>query len=264
MGDVEDQRNVFEFLCDRLDSQESFTKDELGAVTDWSPASLNTYWSKQFRPFVRKVGGNEFRVTEGFRPFATWEKFRQHVTQVRQVTATDYTYREYANVLIYEFFMPLTNEPALRGTLDNLFYKDTILSKLRSIGVVELNEQLKREDGESDEQYLDRICGWISEAKLFVGYSISHVSGRFRGAELATRKQAAEIEKRQRYLVDETTAVTRFIFPCKEDEVERVRWFFNALFVESIIEVVNGEDEIWMVESGMRSRLHIWRVEAAE
>jgi hypothetical protein len=25
--------------------------------------------------------------------------------------------------------------------------------------------------------------------------------------------------------------------------------------------VVNGEAEIWMVESGVRTRLHIWRVE---
>ena len=264
MGDVEDQRNVFEFLCDRLDSQESFAKQELGEVTEWSQSSLNTYWSKQFRPFVRSVGGGQFRVTEGFRPFATWEKFRQHVTQVRQVTATDYTRREYENVLIFEFFMPLTNEPALRGTLDNLFYKDALLSKLRSIGPAELGEQMARNDGESDDEYLERICAWISGSKLFVGYSISHVSGRFRSAELVTREEAAEIEKRRRYLVDETTAVTRFIFPCEEDEVERVRWFFNALFVESIIEVVNGEDEIWMVESGMRSRLHIWRVEAAD
>ena len=63
-----------------------------------------------------------------------------------------------------------------------------------------------------------------------------------------------------RYLIDETTAIVRFIFPCDEDE-EAVRWFFNTLFVESIIQVVNGEAEIWMVESGMQNRLHIWRVE---
>jgi len=230
-------------------------------VTNWSQSSLDTYWSKQFRPFVRNAGSGLFRVSEAFRPFATWDRFRQHVTQVRRVTATDYTRSEYENVLIYEFFMPLTNEAALRGTLDALFYKDTILSKLRSCPDADLNMQMPRLDGEDDAAYLDRICRWISEH--FVGYSISHVSGRFRSEELATREQAAEIERRTRYLIDETTAVTRFIFPCNEENVERVRWFFHTLFVESVIDVVNGEDEIWMVESGLRNRLHIWRVNTA-
>lgn len=61
--------------------------------------------------------------------------------------------------------------------------------------------------------------------------------------------------------MDETTAVTRFIFPC-EDKAEAaiVSYFFHELFVKGIIQVVNGEDEIWMVESGMENRLHIWRV----
>jgi hypothetical protein len=35
----------------------------------------------------------------------------------------------------------------------------------------------------------------------------------------------------------------------------------GVLFVQSIVQVVNGEDEIWMIEGGMRNRLHIWRVE---
>jgi len=45
------------------------------------------------------------------------------------------------------------------------------------------------------------------------------------------------------------------------DDAKLVRWFFGALFVQSITQVVNGEDEIWMVEAGMRHRLHIWRIE---
>jgi len=36
-----------------------------------------------------------------------------------------------------------------------------------------------------------------------------------------------------------------------------VRWSFDNLFVSSILEVVNAEDEIWLVESGMKNRLHI-------
>jgi hypothetical protein len=100
--------------------------------------------------------------------------------------------------------------------------------------------------------------------------------------------QAATVEESgDRYLIDETTAIVRFIFLCGKPhrispapaqdfdipervsddhagvaEADQIRWFFNALFVQSIIQVVNGEAEIWMVESGMRNRLHIWRVEA--
>jgi hypothetical protein len=85
--------------------------------------------------------------------------------------------------------------------------------------------------------------------------------------------------------VDETTAIVRFIFPIGEEKIQKfnpsaayfdeinntdtrdytdeantIRWFFYLLFVQSIVQVVNGEDEIWMVESGMKSKLHIWRV----
>ncbi len=92
-----------------------------------------------------------------------------------------------------------------------------------------------------------------------------HQSAGGLSGDMCTRVQAAEIEKRRRYLIDETTAVTRFIFPCEDpDDAELVRWFFWTLFVKSIIEVVNGEEEIWMVESGMRNRLHIWRVDSSE
>ncbi len=40
-----------------------------------------------------------------------------------------------------------------------------------------------------------------------------------------------------------------------------IRWFFNELFVQSILEVVNGEDEIWLLESGIQNQLHIYKVE---
>ena len=51
-----------------------------------------------------------------------------------------------------------------------------------------------------------------------VGYSISHVSGRFRSGPLLTQQEASAQEKKgRRYLIDETTAVTRFIFPYSSD-----------------------------------------------
>ena len=45
-----------------------------------------------------------------------------------------------------------------------------------------------------------------------------------------------------------------------KDEAARIRWFFYILFVQSIVEIVNGEDEIWLLESGFKNKLHIWRV----
>lgn len=63
----------------------------------------------------------------------------------------------------------------------------------------------------------------------------------------------------RRYLVDETTAVTRFVFPCKPDEGEKVRFLFRELFITPITEQVSGEDEIWVVESGTRNKVHVWK-----
>ena len=234
------------------------------AATGWhKPGTFNTYWSKQLRPFVVGIGGDKFRVSEGFRPFMTWKKFQSHVSQNRLVAA-DYRKREYEHPVIFEFFMPLTNETTLRTTLDALFYKENIEAKLRAIGVNEMTEHLPRSDGEVDEAYLERAASWVADH--FGGYSIYHVDGRFRAWKLATHDEAMERERQgYRYLVDETTAVTRFIFPCsKKTEAELVRYFFEALFTRNIIQLVNAEDEIWMLESGDEHRVHIWRVDASD
>jgi hypothetical protein len=212
MGTLENQDHAFKFLVDHLDSQEAFTQAASKEVTTWSESAFKTYWTKQFKPFVLDLGGGYFRVSEAFRPFTTWERFRQHVTQVRQVSASDYVRSEYDKVLVFEFFMPLTNEAALRTTLDALFFKDTVVAKLKSVDQTELRTHFPAEYGETQVEYLDRVCSWVSDT--FVGYSISHVSGRFKLEQLATHLEAA---KMRRYLADETTAVTRFIFPCRED-----------------------------------------------
>jgi hypothetical protein len=151
-----------------------------------------------------------------------------------------------------------------------------------------LRKHFPENEGEDPEHYLNRTAEWVS--KKFGGYSISQVSGRFKTGPLTTFKDAAGLQAEgSRYLVDETTAVVRFIFPCGKpferkpplnpthfeevgteaaqdpgalEEASHIRWFFGVLFVQSIVEVVNGEAEIWMVESGMRHRLHIWKVES--
>jgi hypothetical protein len=259
MPSDEPQRKALKFFIDHLQSQEPFTKADFETATGWGGSTLGTYWSKQFKPFVVPVGTNRFRVSEGFRPFISWKRFQRHVTQVRPVAA-DYSRLQYDSVIVFEFFMPLTNETQLRMTLDALFFKDTLLSKLKAIGKDKLIQHFAIKVGETDDQYFERILAWIDDH--VGGYSTYHVDGRFRSDRLSTQEEVAKIQKKGcRYLVDETTAVTRFIFPVSDNtEAELVRYFFDALFVQSIIQLVNAEDEIWMVESGMKNRVHIWRV----
>ena len=157
-------------------------------------------------------------------------------------------------VVVLEFYMPLTQESALRRTLDSLFYEDVIVPRLRQIGV----ERLESVFGDADEtSLLERVCRFIDQK--FRGYSIYRVDGRFRSGPLTTLKDAAEISRTGTYLADETTAVCRFVFPCSEGEPAKVRFLFDELFVTAIMEKVKGEEQIWVVESGMRNQIRIWR-----
>lgn len=257
MAADDNQRKVYEFLLAHLETQAPFARQDLEQITTWKGKTFPTYWSKQLKGFVVEVAPDQYRVSDAFRRYARWERFREHVTQVRSVDFTSYEKHEYGLVRVYEFFMPLTNESYLREALDALFFRDTVETRVRSIGVLELARMFPRAESEPDDAYMDRICDWISAR--FVGYSIYHVNGRYRAQPLATRADAGGAPSR--YLVDETTAVARFIFPCESsEEAELVEFFFTNLFVRAIIEVVNGEDEIWMVESGMENRLHRWQV----
>ena len=94
-----------------------------------------------------------------------------------------------------------------------------------------------------------------------MGYSVYHVDGRFRMEALTTELNAAHIQIDGRpYLMDETTAVARFILPCdNEAEAQLVWFFFERLFVDSILQLVNAEAEVWMVETGMLQRVCVWR-----
>jgi hypothetical protein len=281
-------RVVHKFLEEHFRSQEPFTQAALFAGTTWTGQSPKTYWSKQIRQFVTPVDGDKYRVSQAFRRVVRWESFQKHATQMRSMVTDAYTYLTYDNVLIYEFFMPLTNEDLLRSSLDALFYKETLIRGLKTLDPESLKNHFPLEAGETFEEYVTRCAEWLSGR--IGGYSISHVNGRFKAGDLSTFAEAALLQEQGgRYLIDETTAVVRFIFPCgkplerkpplttghfeevgadieldagADEDAANIRWFFGVLFVKSIVEVVNGEAEIWMVESGMRYRLHIWRVES--
>jgi hypothetical protein len=269
------QSRAFEFLKECFQNGTAFTKAEFQQATGWGDVSFKTYFSKQFKRLLLEVSPDQFRVTDVFRKYNTPELFETHIVTQNRKVASDYNTLTYNNLIIFEFFMPLTNEGLLRSTLDALFYKDTILNRLKATDQTALEDHFPKEDGEEDDYYYNRMLNYISNN--FIGYSISHVNGRFRASGLQTiQDSTADFLAGGRYLVDETTAIVRFIFPIgtpadrnfnpsaayfdqinsndssdNTAEANRIRWFFYLLFVQSIVQVVNGEDEIWMVESGI-------------
>jgi hypothetical protein len=276
-AESEQQIKAFEFIQKKFNSQETFTSEEFQIATGYSDVSFKTYSSKQFKGLLIPTGEGHFRVSAVFRQFNSWKKFKDKVVTQNRNLGRSYTEISYENVIIFEFYMPLRNEEYLRHTLDSLFYKDSVLFRLKLIKASELHQTFPKNSTENDEGYFERICEFISHR--FVGYSVNHVNGRFKAADIKTMQEAFKggAAAAERYLVDETTAVVRFIFPINvevepaegdlpvsttqsaEQEANLIRWFFRQLFVQSILEVVNAEDEIWLLETGMRSRLHIWR-----
>ncbi|OLS12167.1 MAG: hypothetical protein RBG13Loki_4233 [Promethearchaeota archaeon CR_4] len=288
MGELpKNQQRIFLFLLDHFKTKESFTKEELlSNAIEWSKSTPDTYFTKIYSPLLVDLEDAKYRVGEIFAKYTSEAKFQKYISQKRN-TRAKYSKLSYSNVIVFEFFMPLAHETTLRQSLDALFYKDTIIPRLKNIiGEFELKKYFPRSETEEDDQYYERVCNWISER--FVGYSINHVSGRFRAEEIKTMTEAVEMQKIwDSYLLDETTAIVKFIFPVGNpvkntipnllnyfpmtqqetekkgldqlnQEANRIRWLFDALFVKTIVELV-GEDQIWMVETGMQNRLHIWR-----
>jgi len=281
---------AFEFLSERYQSQESFTREEFQNYIGWDPSTFDVAFEHSFSPLLVAVNADVFQVSEAFRKYASLKRFQAYVITT-PADLVDYTGYYYDHVIMFEFFMPLRNEAVLKSTLDALFYKDTIMNRLHAEDVETLRTYIAIEPDESQEDYYQRACNWISSK--FTGYSIGHYNGRFKGGRLKTFAEAAQLEQRaSTYIEDETTAIVKFIFPCGgpviktdyatlendaaagisrdlgpgdenvQEEARRIRFFFNLLFVKSILQVVSGEHSIWMLESGLRSRLHIWKVES--
>src|ERR1044072_5425730 len=88
-------------------------------------------------------------------------------------------------VVVLEFYMPLTQEAALRRTLDSLFYEDAVLPRLRQMDRARLESLFGGTDAiESARRFVD---------ERFRGYSIYRVEGRFRSMPLTTIKRAVDI-----------------------------------------------------------------------
>ncbi len=174
--------------------------------------------------------------------------------------------------------MPLSREDRLREALDNLFYRDTIEQRIQEIGISQIREGLQLSTEYTEEKILQLVFDFMEST--LGGYSIYLVNGRYRADVLASRE---EVVSRQfahgPYIVDETTAIVRFILPVETDagkfeygkilepasmaidtkkRAELMRWLFLNFFAETLIRVVQKEDEIWLLESGMRSAFYRW------
>lgn len=266
----ESQRAAFRFLRSRATSGELFSAADIEEVAAWQSGSFATYKTKHLKDYVTTVGAGKFTIAPHFLRLSE-DEFHGIVTQSRKAVAR-FARTVFNAVLRYEFLLPLTNERKLRAALDELFYRDNLAQRANEIGLETLATIVPRELGEHDADYRDRIVAKVGA--LLGGYSIGHVHGRFRVGGLRTHEDAAAVlASRGRYLVDETTAVVRFLLPLQGSrkghggqfhvtrevalntatylaEVDVARRLFIAFFVESVILDIHGEDEIWFLESG--------------
>ena len=280
----ERQRLAYDFLQSSVDAE--FGLADLAGAADWKPGSASTYISKHLKGLVESVGKGRYRVRAEFQRL-TFDDYRRLADQTRRRYQT-YDRDEYSSIVSYEFLLPLTREDELRRALDDLFYSDSIERSLREAGLEQFEEWFPRDGEESDATFSARIVAYGD--RIFGGYSISHMSGRFRSSPLLSRSKAAELLAiDRRYLVDETTALVKFIIPIGaslqetspdagaqlqlpapeaesthdltvDEEIRLVRQLFFSLFVEALIRNVAGEDEIWLIEeSPAGRRLHVWK-----
>jgi hypothetical protein len=275
-------RGAWNFLIEHAENGQPFTLDELSVASKWAPGTADIYLGKKLSELVHQKGEQFFATPAILR--VRYEEFNDLFGQKRPLFAE---YEPDApkttdNVLVYEFFMPLTREDRLREALDNLFYRDAIEQRFREIvyenGLAYICSGLHLDARLSEERVRQFVIQLMTET--IQGYSLSHVSGRFRATNsLDTRREAAARSPSSGpYLVDETTAVVRFILPVHVSKTPiqaelgepppsaldptkragQMRWLFLHFFAEAVTRVVRQEDEIWLLETGMTRKLYRW------
>ena len=276
---------AFDFLRERARTARSFTRQELESHSGWKPNSVTTYLGKNLRDFIVDRDVDRLGVLPDFMRL-TREQFLELMTQKRHVF-TAYERERHEEVIMFEFLLPLTRETQLRRSLDELFYRDTVERRLREIGLPQIERIVPRSTGDNDAEFVARLCDLV--AAKFGGYSISFVNGRFRkGETLLTRTEAGKrFAEDVPYLIDETTAIVRFIVPCRTaftayrddvdsieealgvvkstddkaiaDELRETRSLFFHIFVEAVVRTVPDEDLIWVTEVGARRRVYSYQ-----
>ena len=266
---------AFNFLVEHAREKRPFTSHQLAAVTGWTIERTERNINNRLSDLVRQDGEQYFAKPEILR--VRLDDFSELLHQKKRLF-TDYVLEVSASILIYEFFMPLSREDRLREALDNLFYRDAIEQRIQEIGIANIRDGLNL-SAMYTEGEIQRLVFDFMESTIG-GYSIYLVNGRYRADALASR---AEVATRPfaygSYIVDETTAIVRFILSVKteaakfeygkilepahvandtKERAEMMRWLFLNFFAEALIRVVQKEDEIWLLESGMRSAFYRW------
>lgn len=266
---------LFEFLVEQARERTSFKAAQLTSLIDCSTADLNDLFRDTLDEIVDSKG-DECEVIPDlvrirFRDFAALFRRKQRLF-------SEYELKISSNVLIYEFFMPLAREDRLREALDNLFFRDSIEQRILEIGIDRIRDGLKLDVNEGVAEIRNQVFSFFDTA--VGGYSIFMVSGRYRARALLSREEAlSRSPVYGPYIMDETTAVVRFIFPVGMEadtyvhgkllepavpggevalQAERTSWLFLNFFAEAMIRVVHGEQEIWLLESGLRSAIYRW------
>lgn len=268
-------KHVFDFLVEHAQNKQSFSAAQLAEVTGWPLDETEAKITNLLSDIVYAQGEAYFTKPEILR--VRLDDFKELLDQKKRLF-TDYVLEVSSSILVYEFFMPLSREDRLRESLDNLFYRDAIEQRIQEIGIARIRAGLNLPAENSDADVQQRVFDFMEST--IGGYSIYLVNGRYRADLLASR---AEVVNRSfahgAYIVDETTAIVRFILPVETDaakfeygkvlqpapassattqRAERMSWLFLNFFAEALIRVVRKEDEIWLLESGMRSAFYRW------
>ena len=268
-------KNAFDFLIVQAQAREPFSIEQLSAETGWTLAETQENIDNRLLDLVYEEEDLYFVKPEILR--VRLDDFKELLHQKKHLF-TDYVLEVSSSILIYEFFMPLSREDRLREALDNLFYRDTIEQRIQEIGISRIRDGLKLASDYSEDKIRQLVFDFM-ESRIG-GYSMYMVSGRYRADLLASREEVAGRPFAYGpYIVDETTAIVRFVLPVETDagkfeygkvlepasmaigtkkRAELMSWLFLNFFAEALIRVVQKEDEIWLLESGMRSAFYRW------
>ena len=274
-GKTSNIRRAFDFLLEHAQERKPFSVEEFSTETEWSIPETRERIVDRLSDLIYQEGESFFAKPEILR--VRLDDFKELLDQKKRLFA-DYVLEVSSSILIYEFFMPLTREDRLREALDNLFYRDAIEQRIQEIGVVGIRAGLKLSSDYSEDKIRQMVFDFIEST--IGGYSIYLVNGRYRADALASREEVVTRPFASGpYIVEETTAIVRFILPVETDagkfkhgkllepasvgsgtqqRAELLSWLFLNFFAEALIRVVQKEDEIWLLESGMRSAFYRW------
>ena len=207
-------RLAYKVLRSLADTGGFITDAEFAKRVGWSVRTVRSYRGKKWRDWIEAGSGQAWRVSQAFRT-VTEEAFLRHQTQRTDFYASYQTRSIHDHVVTYEFLLPLTKEHELKKALDDLFYRDALEERVKEVGPDAFGIAPSQASERSEDESIRAIIDFMDDH--FGGYSVAHVSGRFRSEALADRTQAgAMLTEGQRYLVDETTAVVRFIVPLRQ------------------------------------------------